>query len=115
MAEPGLFKVAILVNNLSGKGSAIKIGNWLVLQLTEIRIEYELFAFNWPENYDGFSDIWLVGGDGTLNYFLNKNRNITLPLFLFKGGTGNDFAWKLYGDSTPEQQLKIALSAPPVK
>ncbi|MEJ7626821.1 MAG: diacylglycerol kinase family protein [Ferruginibacter sp.] len=115
MAEPGLFKVAILVNNLSGKGSAIKIGNWLVLQLTEIRIEYELFAFNWPENYDGFSDIWLVGGDGTLNYFLNKNRNITLPLFLFKGGTGNDFAWKLYGDSTPEQQLKIALSAPPRK
>lgn len=106
-------KIAILVNPLSGKGKAVKIGHWLTRQLSAKNKAYTLFSSQWPEYLDGFSEIWLVGGDGTINYFLNHYKDNTLPLVLFKGGTGNDLAWKLYGESTLEQHFEIALKASP--
>lgn len=106
-------KIAILVNPLSRKGKAVKIGDWLARQLIAKNKDYTLFSSEWPEFLDGFSEIWLVGGDGTTNYFLNHYKENTLPMVLFKGGTGNDLAWKLYGESTLEQHLEIALNALP--
>lgn len=103
--------LAILVNPLSGKGKAIKTGQWLVKQLTQRNIKHELFTINWPKNMDRFTEAWVVGGDGTVNYFLNQYKNISFPLAIFKGGTGNDFAWKLYGDISLAQQLELVLTA----
>lgn len=108
-----LENIAILVNPLSGKGKAQKIGLWLIHQLTIKQKKHTFYSSQWPERLEGFSEIWLVGGDGTINYFLNCYRNNTLPLAFFKGGTGNDLAWKLYGDITLEQQFEIAMNAIP--
>jgi YegS/Rv2252/BmrU family lipid kinase len=52
-----------------------------------------------------------VGGDGTLNYFLNAYSAISIPLVIFKGGTGNDFAWQLYGTMNVMQQVQHVLNA----
>jgi diacylglycerol kinase (ATP) len=57
-----------------------------------------------------------VGGDGTANYFINKYRKQPdVPLVLFKGGTGNDIAWKLYGDIGRDELLHKAITARPQK
>ena len=73
----------------------------------------KLFYDNWLTYFDGFSDIWIIGGDGTFNYFTNHYPYCQLPTSIFKGGSGDDFAWKLYGDVTLEQQLQILLSPQP--
>lgn len=105
-------RVALLVNPLSGKGKAESTGQWLRGELVKRSIEHELFL-EWPAAFDGFTEIWIVGGDGTINFFLNKYLSVNLPLAIFKGGTGNDFAWMLYGDCTKEEQLELVLAAMP--
>jgi len=103
--------IAIVVNPRSGKGKAEKTGQRLVQKLSERQIAHRLFTFDWPSNFDGFSEVWIVGGDGTMNYFVNAYKNIELPLAAFKGGTGNDFVWKLYGDISLEEQFELVLKA----
>lgn len=38
---------------------------------------------------------------------------MSLPLVIFKGGTGNDVYWLLYGNSTLDEQLETALNSSP--
>lgn len=96
---------------MSGSALAIKLGNWINRQLTKRGIAHHLYVTNWPQTLDGCAEAWIVGGDGTANYFLNKYKNISIPLALFKGGTGNDIFWKLYGNINREEQLHKALTS----
>ena len=105
--------IAILINPKAGKGKSLRIMLQLQELLRQRSISFQNFTVEWPSNFDGFTDVWIIGGDGTLNYFINHYPNIQLPLALFKGGTGNDFAWKLYGDCSVQQQLEIILSSTP--
>ena len=102
--------IAIVVNPRSGKGKAEQTGQWLVERLLERKIAHSLFTWEWPPVFDLFTEVWIVGGDGTMNYFINAYKNIDLPLVAFKGGTGNDFVWKLYGDISLEDQLELVLN-----
>lgn len=97
-------------NPLAGKRASNRILNLIVSRLKESGINFILYNQNWPGDYSGFTEIWLVGGDGTLNYFINHFEFI-IPLALFKGGTGNDFAWKLYGDISTNDQIDLVLQA----
>lgn len=65
-------------------------------------------------DFEGFTLVWIVGGDGTLNQFVNRYPDIAIPLGIFNGGTGNDFHWLLYGETTLEAQLDAMLLARPV-
>ena len=107
--------VAILVNVNAGKGKSNDVAIWLKKQLGLKQIETEIFSEHWPstEALNVFTDCWIIGGDGTINYFINKYPNCTLPLALFCGGTGNDFAWKLYGETTYKEQFENVISAAP--
>lgn len=97
-------KIALAVNPTAGRGLSTKLAKKLVSLLTARQIDHTIFTDNWPASFEGFTDVWIIGGDVTLNYFINHYSTINLPLVLFKGGTGNDFAWKLYGNySTCEQ------------
>jgi YegS/Rv2252/BmrU family lipid kinase len=53
----------------------------------------------------------IVGGDGTLNFFINQYPEIKLPLVIFNGGTGNDVHSVLYGAGSFEEKLNIVLTA----
>lgn len=103
--------IAIVVNPASGKGKAIKVGNWLSAQLGKREIKHSLFTTEWPQHFADFTEVWVVGGDGTVNFFINRYKDIQIPLAVFKGGTGNDFAWKLYGNIELEEQLSLVLNA----
>ena len=105
------FPIAILVNPRSGRGKAVKTGNWIAKELTERNIMFVIFRNSWPEELINFREVWIVGGDGTVNYFLNQYKKIPIPLAIFKGGTGNDFAWKLYGNRDIHRQLDLVLNA----
>ncbi len=107
--------VAILGNTAAGKGSSGQTAVWLGKQLADRNIAYTIFTSSWPEDLEAFSDVWLIGGDGTIHYFINHYQNCDKPIALFKGGTGNDFAWKLYGDQSLEDHFKQVINAIPKK
>ncbi len=105
--------IAIPCNGLAGAGRATFLAERLSLQLSGKDISHTLFAEKWPDNFNGFTEVWISGGDGTLNYFINHYPEIEIPLTIFNGGTGNDFHWLLYGKINFEEQVKLALSAEP--
>lgn len=105
--------IALVVNPKAGKGRSLKLLEQLKQQLQHRSVTCLAFTDEWPQDFHAFTDVWIVGGDGTLNYFINHYPDIQLPLAIFKGGTGNDFAWKLYGDADILQQLEIVLSSSP--
>ena len=107
--------VAILANTTAGKGKSKQISIWLQEQLITLNKLSTIYDLEWPSDADlnQYSDAWVIGGDGTINYFINKYPNCKIPITLFCGGTGNDFAWKLYGNVKIEQQLATILAANP--
>ncbi len=106
-------KIALVCNALAGVGKAILLAEKIAAHLANKKIPFVTFKDNWPADFKYFTDIFIVGGDGTLNYFINKYSDISLPLVIFNGGTGNDFHWLLYGNQTLDQQLVIALNESP--
>lgn len=103
--------IGIYVNTLAGKSKALKVLDEIVLFLKSNNFSHTVYIGEWPKDHSSFSEAWIVGGDGTLNYFINYFPEINIPLVLFKGGTGNDFAWKLYGDISLQEQLELVLNA----
>ena len=103
--------IAVICNPIAGAGKAVTLSEKITNELDQKQITYKLFKENWPEYFDGFTDVWIVGGDGTLNYFINHYPDINLPLVIFNGGTGNDFHYMLYDDISFEKQLELALTA----
>jgi diacylglycerol kinase family enzyme len=76
------------------------------------RVVFSLTIFDevWPETLDTFYEVWVMGGDGTFNYFVNHYPNCDKPIALFKGGTGNDFYWMLFGNMSREMHLATILA-----
>jgi diacylglycerol kinase (ATP) len=105
--------IAIVCNSLAGVGKAIILAEKIAKELSQKQTSYTLFKENWPEKFNGFTDVWIAGGDGTLNYFINHYPDIKLPLVIFNGGTGNDFHFLLYGDKSFEEQMELALTVTP--
>ena len=105
--------IAILVNP-KGKKNII---DWTVSQiffpLNRLGISFTSFIEEWPGEINVYKEVWLIGGDGTVNYFLNYYKNIDIPAVIFKGGTGNDFATRLYGNISIGEQINKVLSAEP--
>jgi diacylglycerol kinase (ATP) len=105
--------IAIVCNSLAGVGKAITLADKIASELSQQKISYVLFKEDWPDAFNRFTDVWITGGDGTLNYFINHYPDIKLPLVIFNGGTGNDFHFLLYGNKSFDEQLKLALTATP--
>jgi diacylglycerol kinase (ATP) len=110
LAEPVNKYIGLFINPLAGKGKAVKIAAAVQQRLQAENIAFTVFE-KWPAAFPAVTEAWIIGGDGTLNYFINFYKEVAVPLVIFKGGTGNDFAWKLYGNLTAQQQLDIALTA----
>ncbi|RTL59773.1 MAG: hypothetical protein EKK37_02655 [Sphingobacteriales bacterium] len=106
-------KIALIVNPLAGKGKANHIAGLIAGKLYHHAVSYTLFNTEWPSHFDEYSEAWIIGGDGTINYFINKYPAIKIPLALFKGGTGDDFASALYGEADWQEQLDIVLHTLP--
>ncbi len=113
--QASITNVAILANPKAGGGKAMMTANWLGAALTKKKISFSIYSAQWPneEKLNNFSDCWVIGGDGTINYFINQYPTCKLNLALFNGGTGNDLAWKLYGNSNLTERFYQVLQATP--
>ena len=111
--QQSISNICILISPVSQTRKAKRVLNEVTSSLTLLKMPFTHHTFNWPDNLSSFSDLWIIGGDGTLNYALNKYKTINLPVVIFKGGTGNDFAWKLYGDANVSQQIEAGLTCMP--
>lgn len=89
--------IVLLINPLAKKERIKNVNTQIVSFLSRRKISYKSFIEDWPAEINIYKEVWLIGGDGTVNYFLNFYKEIIIPIAIFKGGTGNDFAWKLYG------------------
>lgn len=110
---PGEKNISIVCNSLAGGGRAIGLSKRIAKELQKRNIPNTLYSADWPVDFRSFTDVWIVGGDGTLNYFFNKYPGIKLPLVVFNGGTGNDVHSVLYKSQTFDEQLQVALTAAP--
>ncbi|MHA8065532.1 diacylglycerol/lipid kinase family protein [Aquirufa sp. ROCK2-A2] len=105
-------EIAFLVNPLKTKAHTREYVLWVLeksKEVTDIEITIQLFDQNWPESLALFDRIWLLGGDGTMCYFINQYPNCSQPISLFKGGTGNDFYWKIYKNISREDHFQSAI------
>ena len=101
--------IALICNPLAGKGRALRVANHLAGKLRRRSWHFTFYSTDWPTSLEGFTAVWLAGGDGTVHEFINRYPATSVPVALFKAGSGNDFAWKLYGDLSPEEYFDIAM------
>lgn len=101
--------IALLCNPTALNAKALKVTSVIKAILERKALHFSTFIQSWPAQLDGFSKAWIIGGDGTMNYFINHYKNNSLPLALFAGGTGNDLHWMLYGNCKPEEQVERVL------
>lgn len=102
-------RIALLANSKSGKGKGLKLLQQIELFLKKESISYKSFITTWPQSLHNFTQVWVIGGDGTLNYFINNYQNLQIPFAIFKGGTGNDIAFALYGNCSLQEQITKVL------
>lgn len=105
--------IALLCNPTHENAKALGIINAIEVLLKAKNIRYSIFVSEWPIEWNNSTEVWIIGGDGTLNYFINQYPNIQLPLSVFAGGSGNDFQWMMYENISVEQQVKKILEAQP--
>lgn len=110
--------ICLLVNPLAASGRALDVAAQIEKALTDRNISFDRYIQNWDiifnnnnsKHHSNYTDIFLVGGDGTLNYYANHYRHLPLPVTFFAGGTGNDVHWMLYGNKTIEELVDIGLT-----
>lgn len=101
--------IALLCNPTIEK--AVRITDEIAILLRNKNIRFSIFTRYWPTVWDAFTEAWIIGGDGTINFFINTYPEFGLPIALFAGGTGNDLHWTLYGETTVAAQVETFLKA----
>ena len=105
-----LKKICFLVN--PQKSNIKPYYEWILAEVAEKRPTWfiHLFHQQWPADLQNFDEVWIMGGDGTFNYFVNKYPTCSIPIGLFEGGTGNDFHWKVFGKISKKEHLDHILN-----
>ncbi|HEX6332937.1 MAG TPA: YegS/Rv2252/BmrU family lipid kinase [Flavisolibacter sp.] len=103
-------KYIALLSNPAGSHKTLQTAEKISLLLKRHGARHSTFTRLWPSSFDAFTEVWLVGGDGTVNWFINQFPGVQLPLAVFNAGSGNDFHWMLYGNTTTEQQVERVLA-----
>lgn len=101
--------IALLCNPTAQK--ALRLGDLIAVELRQRNIRHSIFTAYWPQLWSGITEAWIIGGDGTMNFFANTCPDFQLPIALFAGGTGNDLHHLLYGKISPAQQIDRVLQS----
>lgn len=105
--------IALICNPTLYNTKALQLTDRISMLLKREGVKHSTFTVYWPEQWDGFTEVWVVGGDGTVNWLINRFPHLKLPLALFGGGSGNDLHWALYGDISVEHQVMQVLRGMP--
>ncbi len=107
-----LKKICFLVNPQKNAIAIKAYFEWVLAEVANKMPKWavQLFHEEWPSDLQNFDEVWVMGGDGTFNYFVNKYPDCSIPIGLFEGGTGNDFYWKIFGKISREEHLSHILN-----
>lgn len=107
-----LKKICFLVNPQKNAIAIKAYFEWVLAEVANKMPKWavQLFHKEWPSDLQNFDEVWVMGGDGTFNYFVNKYPDCSIPIGLFEGGTGNDFYWKIFGKISREEHLSHILN-----
>ena len=112
MPEPNQH-IALICNPTAQNSKALHMAAAIAGLLKGQNIAYSLFTTYWPQMWNGITQAWIIGGDGTVNHFINQNPYLKLPMAVFAGGTANDLHFQLYGSIGLEEQVMRVLQAEP--
>lgn len=104
----------IILNSNAGSGRPLKVIESVEKELLRRAYTYTIFQKDLPILLDDFSDLIIIGGDGTINKTLNHFKEIPIPIIILPAGTGNDFSWKFSGKRPIIDVLKQAINAKPI-
>src|SRR3954451_9194665 len=105
--------IALVCNPTYENYKSLVLTESIALLLRGMDIRHSIFTEVWPQTWNGITEAWIIGGDGTINHFINQYPDLQLPLSVFAGGSGNDFHWMIYGNISTEQQVELVLDASP--
>lgn len=111
-------KILIVINPASGKASYYSKLEYLKSELKLSNIDHETYFTEYEKpgglrkKIDAIADldeIYVMGGDGTLNLVVNEIKPGELPISIVSNGTGNDSVKSLHGILDFKKQLEIAI------
>jgi diacylglycerol kinase (ATP) len=108
-------KYILILANTYIKNHAVD--EWLLRlreRLDQANRRYDLFINNYPDNLKAYSELIIVGGDGSVNYIVNKYQQIKIPISIIPLGTGNDLYASLnHNNLDIEKSIDIAINGTP--
>jgi YegS/Rv2252/BmrU family lipid kinase len=107
--------IALVCNPIEDNWKAQEMTDAIAAHLNSGNIRHTVFRTCWPTGWINITDVWIIGGDGTVNYFINQYPDISIPLSVFPGGTANDVHWMIYGDLSIKEQVKQLLEGKEIK
>jgi YegS/Rv2252/BmrU family lipid kinase len=111
-------KILIVINPASGRSSYMAKLQHLKHELENASIPSDSFFTEHEkpgalksllDSSPEFTDIFVMGGDGTLNMVVNEMKPGHLPLSIVSNGTGNDSVKSLHGILDFKKQVDIAI------
>lgn len=100
---------AVFVNPRAGKGKPLKVLPAVRHAMERAGCTFDVFTKNHPANLLSYTDMVIVGGDGTINYIINQYPDISIPIGIVPAGSGNDLAFTLCPGSHLADQIDNAL------
>ncbi len=109
-------------NPLSGIGRGKKTINQVKDLLLQHELKFHLVTekielgtdVSWYQQ-QGFTDLVLIGGDGTINEGVNLFHPLGLPVMMFPAGRGNDYVKNFDLGATLKEQFETLLSGKTTK
>lgn len=109
-------KIFIIWNPFAG-GKALKICKALSDVMNQKEIDYQVFDTNESKSAtktvsefldESFTDLIIIGGDGTINESVNGLK-YDIPVSILPAGTGDDFIKNLSIGKTLDEQIRTAI------
>jgi diacylglycerol kinase (ATP) len=109
-------RVGVILNPLSGHGSAAHLSRWLrkrlrdEVEVIEIRAETDIAAWARERAQEGCERILVVGGDGTFRSVASALIGLDVALGLVATGTNNNISRALGLPVDPYEATEVALA-----
>ena len=100
---------ALFVNVRAGKGKPLRVLPAVKQALENAGYAYTVVTDIFPASLEMFTDVIIIGGDGTINFIINHYPGISLPIGIIPAGSGNDLAFTLFPKTNLSAQVENAL------
>lgn len=110
-------KIFVIWNPFAG-GKALKICKKLSEKLNDLQVDYQVFDTNKSKSAtrtvaefldESFTDLIIIGGDGTINESVNGLK-YDIPVSILPAGTGDDFIKNVSIGKSLDEQIETAIN-----